>query len=326
MAEADEPLPSRDEQSPEGTKSGPDPASKDPGKREKTRTPKGKSAKAKPGKKAPETGDAETDDVEASRAPLMDHLLELRNRLIWCVAAVVVGFIGCFLIATPLYQFLIQPLVSAAEGARGIDAETMRVDLIFTSPLEFFFVKLKLALFGGVIVAFPVIAWHVYRFIAPGLYKQERAAFIPFVLAAPILFVMGASFVFFVMLPYVMNFAFSQEIVGSGGADIRMLPSVAAYLSLVMALILAFGLSFQLPVVLSLMGKAGMVTASGLAKGRKYAIVGILAFAAFFTPPDVVSQVLLAVPVLLLYEVSIWCVRAIDNGRAKRDAAREAAD
>jgi sec-independent protein translocase protein TatC len=279
---------------------------------------------SKPEKVPEPDAQADTDEMEASRAPLLDHLLELRTRLIHSLLAVIVAFGFCFFFAQDIYNFLLDPFLLAAKLANGGDGNNFELELIFTGPLEFFFAKMKLALFGGVIVAFPYLAWQVYRFVAPGLYQNERGAFLPFLLASPVLFVAGASFVYYVMLPMVMRFAFNQEqAAGAGQVAIQLLPRVSEYLSLVTTLIMAFGFSFQLPVILSLLGKVGIVSASALRKGRKYAVVGILAFAAFFTPPDVISQILLAVPVLLLYEISIFSVSLIEKKRKEEDAEFE---
>lgn len=261
------------------------------------------------------------DEMEASRAPLLDHLIELRSRLISSIVALALATIGCFFIARPLYNILLGPLVAVAELTR----QDANFELIYTAPLEVFFVQLKLALFAGVFVAFPIIGWQMYSFVAPGLYRREKGAVLPFLIAAPVLFVIGAVFVYFVMLPLISRFALSFEQLGGDGiAAITPQIKVSEYLSLVMALMLAFGLSFQLPVILSLMGRAGIVGSDTLRSGRKYAVVAILVAAAFFTPPDLISQVMLAVPVYGLYEISIWCVRMMEKKAEEEEAAREA--
>ncbi len=275
---------------------------------------------------APQTNEDE-DEVEASRAPLLDHLLELRTRIIWALIAVVIAFGICFAYALPIYDFLLRPFTVAAQLVSSQSGNAIVPKLIFTGPMEFFFVKVKLALFGAVILAFPFIAFQIYRFVAPGLYRNERGAFLPFMVASPALFALGASFVYFIMMPMVMRFALMQEQTpDSSRIAIELLPRVSEYLSLTTTLILAFGFSFQLPVVLTLMGRAGLVSAAALRKGRKFAIVGILAFAAFFTPPDVISQIILGVPVLLLYEISIFSVALIERKRDEDEEDAEDAD
>lgn len=259
------------------------------------------------------------DEVESSRAPLLSHLVELRGRLIKSLLALGAATILAFFFADQIYNLLVAPFASMAEDTRG-----SKLEFIFTAPMEFFFAKLKLALFAGVFIAFPVIAWQVYAFVAPGLYKTERGAFWPYLVFAPVLFSLGAAFVYFIMLPMLARFTISMEQVDAAQTTIRMMPRVSDYLSLVMALMLAFGVSFQLPVILTLLARIGIVSSEGLGKGRKYAIVGILAFAAIFTPPDAISQLMLAIPVYLLYEISIFCVRMIEKKVQKAEAAAAA--
>jgi sec-independent protein translocase protein TatC len=286
-------------------------------------------------------------EIEASRAPLMEHLIELRQRLITCAVALVVGFLLCFYFSGQIYIFLLHPfevgagllaaqkapgahrgpfdLLLTLTGIRPPPAGIEHLRLVFTAPLEFFFTKVKLAVFGAIVVSFPVLAWQLYRFVAPGLYRRERKAFLPFLVASPVLFAMGASLVYFVMLPFVLWFSLNQQIVGAGNVSVELLPKVSEYLTLVTTLLLAFGLCFQLPVVLSLLGMAGLVTAAMLRSGFRYAIVGIFVVAAILTPPDPISMVSLAVPICLLYVVSIWCVALIEVRRNKADAAHDLA-
>ena len=249
------------------------------------------------------------DEVEASRAPLMAHLEELRSRLIWALAAVAVGFAICFVYAEWIYNVLLVPFETAARQVRG---DALALQLIFTAPLEFFFVKLKLALFGAIALAFPVIAYQVWAFVRPGLYKNERLAFAPFLIASPVLFAAGMAMVYYLILPFVMSFALGQEQLGTEGPQIQLLTRVSEYLNLVTTLALAFGISFQLPVLLALLGKAGLLTSADLVKFWKFALVGIAAFAAFVTPPDPISQIFLDAAMFGLYGLSNVAVKLVE--------------
>lgn len=277
--------------------------------------------------------DGDDSEIEASRAPLLDHLVELRFRLIVCFGALVVGFLACFFFSQQVYEILARPLSMASALAAEEKSHHGPFDLLYavtglkvvhakpvlmqaTAPLEFFFTKVKLSMFGAIVVTFPVLAWQLYRFVAPGLYRRERKAFLPFLLASPILFGLGAAMVYFVMLPFILWFSMSQNI-NTSTLTVSLIPKVSDYLDLVTKLILGFGLCFQLPVVVSLLGSAGLVSAKTLAGARKYALVGIVVVACFVTPPDFISPFLLAIPIYALFEGSILCVRLIEAGRAK---------
>lgn len=265
----------------------------------------------------------EEEEIEASRAPLLDHLTELRSRLMVSIAALVIAFLGCFFLSKDIFAFLVEPFrVAVCEVTP--DNCDQALTLYNTHALGFFFVQLQVALFAAIIVSFPVIAWQAYAFIAPGLYRRERGAVAPFLIAAPVMFALGCAFVFYFMMPWALEFALRQE-VRDGPVQVRYLPKVDEYLGLVMALVLAFGLCFQLPVVLSLLARVGMIRASHLAHGRRYALVGIAVVAAVVTPPDPFSMTLMIAPMYALYEVSILIVWLMDRARAKREAAEAAA-
>ncbi|PWW04197.1 Sec-independent protein translocase TatC [Hoeflea marina] len=257
-------------------------------------------------------------DIEDTPQPLIAHLIELRNRLMWAIGGFMIAFIVCFMFAKQLFNVLVQPFIWAV-GWSGIASR--KIELIYTAPQEFFFTQVKIGMFGGLVLAFPLIAAQLYKFVAPGLYKNERSAFLPFLVASPILFMLGAALVYFFFTPMVMLFFLSMEQQGGNGeASIQLLPKVSEYLGLIMTLIFAFGLVFQLPVVTTLMARAGLVTSAGLADKRKYAIVAAFIAAAILTPPDPVSQIGLALPTILLYEIGIYCARFVERQRAQAKA------
>lgn len=280
-------------------------------------------------------------EIEASRAPLMDHLVELRRRLVVCIAALAAAFLVCFFFAKQIALFLLRPLVVAGTvmtaqkaagaghgqpfdilltmlGLKALPAATP-AKVIYTAPLEVLFANVKIGIFGAVVLTFPILAFQLYRFVAPGLYRRERKAFLPFLVAAPVLFATGAALVYFVMLPFVLWFSLNQQI-SSADVQVQLLPKISDYLDLVTKLLLAFGLCFQLPVVVTLAGMAGLIEAKTLAQGRRYALLGIVVVSALVTPPDMISPFLLAGPIYALYEASIWCVRLIELRRKREDA------
>lgn len=248
------------------------------------------------------------DEVQASSAPLLDHLIELRQRLIVSAIAVAVGFAITFAFSVPLYEFLVIPFRNAVAAVS--DEPTL-----YFAPLEFFFTRVKLAALGGIALAFPVVAFQIYQFVAPGLYKRERKAALPFLMAMPVLFTAGASLVYYVLMPFVMRFAVGMErdAAEGSGVSIELLTRVGDYLSLIMTLIMAFGFAFQLPVFLTLLARAGLIDAGFLKRNRKYAIVGIFIVAAFLTPPDPISQLVLGGAIIALYEVSVISVRLAER-------------
>ncbi len=272
------------------------------------------------------TNQAKPDDIDESSAPLIEHLAELRTRLIWSVLAFVVAMVLCYFVWNPIFDFLTRPICQALEK------RDQACGLILLKLQEGFFVAMRIAFFGGFVLAFPVVGYQLWRFVAPGLYRSERNAFLPFLIASPVMFVLGAAFAYYIILPWAFDFflGFQQgpvlppegapaseaaQAAKDMWAGIVFQGSVEEYLALTTKFILAFGLSFQLPVALTLMGKAGLVSSEGLASVRRYAIVVILVLAAMVTPPDVISQVVLFTVIYGLYEISIFLVRRIERKR-----------
>jgi sec-independent protein translocase protein TatC len=248
-------------------------------------------------------------DIDETKQPLLDHLIELRRRLLWCLGTLAVAFFVCFHFATDIFAVLVQPLLKAGQGK-----------LIYTDVFEAFFVQVKVALFAALMLSFPVLAIQLWRFVAPGLYKQEKQAFLPFLLATPFFFGAGAAFAYFVAMPWALHFLLSYQ--GDvGGVSQEALPAVGNYLTFATRFIFGFGAAFLLPILLMILERAGIVTREQLTKSRRYAVVAAAGVAAVLTPPDVVSMLLLLIPLYGLYEFAILAIR-ITHWRAARRAAR----
>ncbi|SFP34468.1 twin-arginine translocase subunit TatC [Sphingomonas rubra] len=251
-------------------------------------------------------------EIDDSRAPLLDHLIELRRRLLYCILAVAAAFAVCFYFSEAIFGFLVQPLLRAGQGT-----------LIYTEIFEAFFVQVKVGFFAAMMVSFPVIANQLWQFVAPGLYRKEKRALLPFLLATPVLFLMGAAMAYFVAIPMALHFLLGFDGI-VGGVRREALPAVGNYLSFIMQFLFGFGLSFLLPVLLMLLERAGIVTRQQLISARRYAIVGATAIAAVLTPPDLMSQILLAVPLVILYELAIIGIWFTERRRAREKVIEEA--
>jgi sec-independent protein translocase protein TatC len=240
------------------------------------------------------------DTIDDKPMPLLDHLVELRRRMMWSIGAFMIAFGICYYFSAAIYGFLAQPLVDILEHQSGTPRR-----LIFTQLYEVFFTYIKVAFFGGAFIAFPVISTQLWLFVAPGLYRSEKKAFLPFLAATPILFVMGAALAYYFVFPFAWKFFISFESPAGSSVPIQLEAKVSEYLDLVMKLILAFGITFELPVALTLLAKVGIINSAGLKKYRRYAYVGMFVVAAILAPPDIITQTGLAIPLILLYEISI---------------------
>lgn len=259
-------------------------------------------------------------EQDEGKMPLLSHLVELRTRLMWSVGAFTLCFIVSFYFAGPVFNFLVQPLADLWEGE-----ETRR--LIYTALTEKFFTEIKIAFFVGAFISFPIVSNQMWVFVAPGLYKNEKRALLPFLVATPILFFLGGAFVYYFVLPVAWDFFVSfEQSSAEGPLAIQLEPKVNEYLSLVMRLVFAFGISFELPVILTLLAKVGIISTVGMRKNRRYAIVIAFIAAAILTPPDPISQLGLAIPIILLYEISILCAQLVEKKRAEAERDAESAE
>jgi len=259
--------------------------------------------------------------VDAQKMPLLDHLIELRQRLLYSAATLLVAFFICFYFAQDLFDFLVRPLAELLQARAAVHGERR---LIFTDLTEVFFTHIKIAIFFGAFASCPIFLTQIWLFVAPGLYRTEKGALAPFLVASPILFFLGGALVYFIIFPLAWKFFLSFETMGGPGSlPIELEAKVNEYLSLVMKLIFAFGLCFQLPVLMTLLARVGLATSKGMAAKRKYAIVGVFFVAAIFTPPDPLSQISLALPIILLYEISILMAKLVEKKKAEREAEDE---
>ena len=253
------------------------------------------------------------DPINDKPMPLLEHLVELRRRLVWSAAAFMVAFVGCYYFSGDIFYFLARPLAKLL-----IEQGSGDPHLIYTQLYEAFFTYLKVAMFGAVFISFPIVASQIWMFVAPGLYRSEKRAIVPFLIATPVLFIAGAALAYYFVFPFAWRFFLSfQTPTGADGLQITLEAKVSEYLSLVMKLIFAFGVAFQLPVLLTLLAKVGIVSSASLKKFRRYAYVGMFVIAAVLAPPDVLTQTGLAVPLVLLYEVSILCARFVERKRVE---------